>query len=174
MSAFRTVQSLLDLCPRPDASALTRRLSADGVYLSVCPFSFSMSFFSSSQPLRQLSTHLIETYRICNPSFSYLTAHNPRRVLTKPSKAAHSDGYDNEDYDYILYVNDCLGSDDAHKSSLSPSFALNPSLFSLGISSLTFSARAPLVRSSNARTSEHMKSSPSRSSRTNLPTSTSP
>lgn len=129
MSAFRAVHSLLDLCPRPDAGAPTRRLSADGIYLSVCPFSFSMSIFSvfpsanSSQPLRQLSTHLIETYRICNPSFSYLTAHNPRRVLTKPSKAAHNDGYDNEDYDYILYVNDCLGSDDAHKSSLSPSFA---------------------------------------------------
>jgi dual specificity protein kinase YAK1 len=36
-------------------------------------------------------------------------------VLTKPSKPAHNDGYDNEDYDYILYVNDWLGTDDGHK-----------------------------------------------------------
>jgi len=35
-------------------------------------------------------------------------------VLTKPSKPAHNDGYDNEDYDYILYVNDWLGTDDGH------------------------------------------------------------
>ncbi len=27
----------------------------------------------------------------------------------------HNDGYDNEDYDYILYVNDWLGTDDGHK-----------------------------------------------------------
>ena len=36
-------------------------------------------------------------------------------MLTKPSKPAHNDGYDNEDYDYILYVNDWLGTDDGHK-----------------------------------------------------------
>ena len=27
----------------------------------------------------------------------------------------HNEGYDNEDYDYILYVNDWLGQDDGHK-----------------------------------------------------------
>ncbi len=32
-------------------------------------------------------------------------------MLTKPSKAAHNDGYDNVDYDYILYVNDWLGNE---------------------------------------------------------------
>jgi dual specificity protein kinase YAK1 len=38
-------------------------------------------------------------------------------VLTKPSKGTKNDGYDNEDSDYILYVNDILGSEDAgHKS----------------------------------------------------------
>jgi hypothetical protein len=36
-------------------------------------------------------------------------------VLTKPSKPAHNEGYDNEDYDYILYVNDWLGNEDGHK-----------------------------------------------------------
>lgn len=36
--------------------------------------------------------------------------------MTKPSKGAKNDGYDNEDSDYILYVNDILGSEEAgHK-----------------------------------------------------------
>ncbi len=43
----------------------------------------------------------------------------PRRVLTKPSKGVKNDGYDNEDSDYILYVNDILGSEEAgHKYAL--------------------------------------------------------
>ena len=57
----------------------------------------------------------METYHICNPQFRYEAAHNPRRVLTKPSKPSHNDGYDNEDYDYILYVNDWLGNEEGHK-----------------------------------------------------------
>jgi dual specificity protein kinase YAK1 len=36
-------------------------------------------------------------------------------VLTKPSKPSHNEGYDNEDYDYILYVNDWLGTEEGHK-----------------------------------------------------------
>lgn len=37
-------------------------------------------------------------------------------MLTKPSKGVKNDGYDNEDSDYILYVNDILGSEEAgHK-----------------------------------------------------------
>ena len=68
-----------------------------------------------SQPLKQLTTNLVDTYHICNPQFKYESTHNPRRVLTKPSKPMHNDGYDNEDYDYILYVNDWLGADDGHK-----------------------------------------------------------
>lgn len=67
------------------------------------------------QPLRQLTTNLVDTYHICNPQFKYESTHNPRRVLTKPSKPMHNEGYDNEDYDYILYVNDWLGTDDGHK-----------------------------------------------------------
>ncbi len=67
------------------------------------------------QPLRCLTTHLAQTYNICNPQFRYESVHNPRRVLTKPSKPVHNDGYDNEDYDYILYVNDCLGAEDSGK-----------------------------------------------------------
>ena len=37
--------------------------------------------------------------------------------MTKPSKGVKNDGYDNEDSDYILYVNDILGSEEAgHKN----------------------------------------------------------
>ena len=37
-------------------------------------------------------------------------------MLTKPSKGVKNDGYDNEDSDYILYVNDILGSEETgHK-----------------------------------------------------------
>ena len=57
----------------------------------------------------------METYHICNPQFRYEAAHNPRRVLTKPSKPSHNDGYDNADCDYILYVNDWLGNEEGHK-----------------------------------------------------------
>lgn len=36
--------------------------------------------------------------------------------MTKPSKGVKNDGYDNDDSDYILYVNDILGSEEAgHK-----------------------------------------------------------
>ena len=68
------------------------------------------------KPLQALTTHLPATYRICNPTFKYESSKNPRRVLTKPSKGVKNDGYDNEDSDYILYVNDILGNEDsAHK-----------------------------------------------------------
>jgi dual specificity protein kinase YAK1 len=71
------------------------------------------------QPLRALTVHISSTFNICNPQFSYESSTNPRRVLTKPSKPAHNEGYDNDDYDYILYVNDLLGGEDGHKSVLS-------------------------------------------------------
>ncbi|OMP81810.1 Dual specificity protein kinase YAK1 [Diplodia seriata] len=68
-------------------------------------------------PLQALTTHLPATYRICNPNFKYESSRNPRRVLTKPSKGVKNDGYDNEDSDYILYVNDILGSEESgHKN----------------------------------------------------------
>ncbi|KAF9529200.1 kinase-like domain-containing protein [Crepidotus variabilis] len=100
-TGFRRVRAAHDLQPKIiDGSNAARRMGQDGTYLS---------------PLRQLTTNIVETYRICNPQFHYESTHNPRRVLTKPSKPSHNDGYDNEDYDYILYVNDWLGSEDGHK-----------------------------------------------------------
>ncbi|KAH9978935.1 kinase-like domain-containing protein [Lactifluus volemus] len=99
-SGFRRVRDQRDLRPQVRTRPASRRMDSSGTFLS---------------PLRQLTTHITDTYRICNPQFKYESAHNPRRVLTKPSKAAHNEGYDNEDYDYILYVNDWLGTEEGHK-----------------------------------------------------------
>ncbi|KAI9572323.1 kinase-like domain-containing protein [Boletus coccyginus] len=98
-SGFRRVRDSRDLRPYVNSQPTGRRVDASGVILS---------------PIRQLTTHIVDTYHICNPQFRYESTLNPRRVLTKPSKPAHNDGYDNEDYDYILYVNDWLGSEDGH------------------------------------------------------------
>ncbi|KAI8981571.1 kinase-like domain-containing protein [Pilobolus umbonatus] len=66
------------------------------------------------KPLLSLTVDLKATYHACNHSFQYNATNNPRRVLTKPSKASKNDGYDNDDFDYILYVNDILGSTEGH------------------------------------------------------------
>ncbi|KAI9303202.1 kinase-like domain-containing protein [Cunninghamella echinulata] len=56
-----------------------------------------------------MTIQLVETYEQQNPDYQYKSTANPKRVLTKPSKEARNDGYDNEDSDYILKVNDILG-----------------------------------------------------------------
>jgi dual specificity protein kinase YAK1 len=96
---FTKCDNLADLHPRVNAQPPFRRAHPDGGFIS---------------PLQALTTQLPATYRICNPSFQYESSRNPRRVLTKPSKGTKNDGYDNEDSDYILYVNDILGSDDTN------------------------------------------------------------
>ncbi|KAI0005717.1 kinase-like protein [Xylariaceae sp. FL0662B] len=91
-----------DLRPKVNAQPPLRRANPEGGFIS---------------PLQALTVHLPATYRICNPNFKYESSRNPRRVLTKPSKGTKNDGYDNEDSDYILYVNDILGSEEAgHKN----------------------------------------------------------
>lgn len=72
-----------------------------------------------------MTVHLPATYRICNPHFKYESSRNPRRVLTKPSKGVKNDGFDNEDSDYILYVNDILGSEEAGHKYASPFHTLH-------------------------------------------------
>lgn len=68
------------------------------------------------QPLKALSVQLPNTYRLVNPAgFRYELSNNPRRVLTKPSKPAGNGNFDNEESDYILFVNDYLGTDEANK-----------------------------------------------------------
>ncbi|KTW30796.1 hypothetical protein T552_00508 [Pneumocystis carinii B80] len=65
--------------------------------------------------LHASTIYLTEIFKMCNPEFNYEPYNNPKRVLTKPSKGIKNDGYDNEDNDYILYVNDILGSDKGHR-----------------------------------------------------------
>ncbi|THX82856.1 kinase-like protein [Aureobasidium pullulans] len=96
---FTKCDNVADLQPRVNGQPPFRRANPEGGFIS---------------PLHALTTQLPATYRICNPNFQYESSRNPRRVLTKPSKGSKNDGYDNEDSDYILYVNDILGSDDTN------------------------------------------------------------
>ncbi|KAF2658027.1 kinase-like protein [Lophiostoma macrostomum CBS 122681] len=99
---FEKCTNTAELQPKINAQPPFRRAAPDGGFIS---------------PLQALTTHLPSTYRICNPGFKYESTRNPRRVLTKPSKGVKNDGYDNEDSDYILYVNDILGSEESgHKN----------------------------------------------------------
>ncbi|KAF7560310.1 hypothetical protein G7046_g3832 [Stylonectria norvegica] len=99
---FKKIRAPTDLRPKVNTQPPFRRAAPEGGFIS---------------PLQALTVHLPATYRICNPSFKYESSRNPRRVLTKPSKGVKNDGYDNEDSDYILYVNDILGSEEAgHKN----------------------------------------------------------
>jgi dual specificity protein kinase YAK1 len=99
---FTKCANTADLVPKINEQPPFRRANPTGGFLS---------------PLRALTTSLPDTYRICNPAFKYESTRNPRRVLTKPSKGTKNDGYDNEDSDYILYVNDILGSEESgHKN----------------------------------------------------------
>ncbi|KAI3623700.1 YAK1 [Malassezia furfur] len=100
---FWQVRSLDDLRPMLDNSALVmkqRRADPNGGFVS---------------PLKALATNLHHTYHLVNPAFVYELAFNPRRVLTMPSKPMYNDGHDNEDSDYILYVNDWLGTEEGHR-----------------------------------------------------------
>lgn len=62
-----------------------------------------------SHLLRACTISLISTFKSCNPDFR-CDPINPTRCLTKPSDPFHNDNYDNEHYNYILYVNDKLQS----------------------------------------------------------------
>ncbi|AQZ17249.1 YAK1 (YJL141C) [Zygosaccharomyces parabailii] len=66
-------------------------------------------------PIIALTKGLITTYSLCSPDFSYQTSKNPKRVLTKPSEGKFNGGYDNINSDYILYVNDVLGTEQNRK-----------------------------------------------------------
>ncbi|KAF1948054.1 kinase-like protein [Clathrospora elynae] len=91
-----------DLQPKINTQPPFRRANPEGGFIS---------------PLQALTAHLPMTYKLCNGGFNYQSSRNPRRVLTKPSKGVKNDGYDNEDSDYILYVNDILGSEESgHKN----------------------------------------------------------
>ncbi|KAK9331413.1 kinase-like domain-containing protein [Lipomyces starkeyi] len=96
--SFRRVRAAVDLLPRKNMRV--RGAHPDGGYI---------------RPLQGLTTDLQSTYRVCNPAFKYESSRNPRRVLTKPSKGTKNNGYDNDNSDYVLYVNDILGGNNTHQ-----------------------------------------------------------
>ncbi|KAF9210376.1 dual specificity protein kinase yak1 [Podila verticillata] len=96
---FRYVRNQADMWPQKGSQK----------YRSIDGYGHSVS------PLRALTELLTSTYSHCNRDFKYEPSYNPRRVLTKPSKPMHNEGYDNEDYDYILYVSDILGSEERQR-----------------------------------------------------------
>ncbi|CDK25453.1 unnamed protein product [Kuraishia capsulata CBS 1993] len=94
------VRALSDLHPNVNLKPKYRRASATNTLVS---------------PLEALTTALALTYSMCRSDFDYKSSKNPRRVLTKPSEGKSNNGHDNEESDYILYVNDVLGSQDGMK-----------------------------------------------------------
>ena len=69
----------------------------------------------SGQFLIKSTLLLVDFYSNCNPLFHYDFSDNPTRPLTKPSEPRYNDSYDNENYNYILYVNDKLISPEGEK-----------------------------------------------------------
>lgn len=63
----------------------------------------------------RLTKEIIETYQICNPTFTYSDAFNPKRYLTNPSTGVLNDGTDNENSDLILAVNAVLVNSDSNR-----------------------------------------------------------
>lgn len=133
---FRKVRDLRDIVRVVNSQPAGRRADPMGGFISV---RFLIPFFTlllvvtklmriSLQPLKALTVALPQTYHLVNPNFRYETSLNPRRVLTKPSKPAGNEGFDNDDSDYILYVNDVLGPEEKDRLvllSLSLSFFLS-------------------------------------------------
>ncbi|RLV95681.1 Dual specificity protein kinase YAK1 [Spathaspora sp. JA1] len=97
----RKIYNKLDLNPKIHHQPKYRRCSVNSIHIS---------------PVNALSVYLTESYSICQPrKFQYSKTTNPKRVLTKPSDPKFNNGYDNEESDYILYVNDILGAEEGRK-----------------------------------------------------------
>ncbi|RKP30406.1 kinase-like protein [Metschnikowia bicuspidata] len=95
------VRSKNDLKPKFHKQPKYRRRSVDSMHIS---------------PANALTVFLTESYAMCQPQkFRYCKTSNPKRVLTKPSEPKSNNDYDNEDSDYILYVNDILGTEEGRK-----------------------------------------------------------
>jgi dual specificity protein kinase YAK1 len=70
---------------------------------------------NDSSRLKMATVGLLEVFEACNGSFRFDRSLNPRRVLTKPARPVHNGGFDNEKHDYILYVNDVIGSEEGKR-----------------------------------------------------------
>lgn len=95
------VSSKADLKPKVHSQPKYRRRSVNSMHIS---------------PANALTVYLTESYSMCQPQkFRYSKATNPKRVLTKPLEPRYNNGFDNDESDYILYVNDMLGSEEGRK-----------------------------------------------------------
>ena len=65
--------------------------------------------------LGNATVNLLTVFRGCETTYFYDKTQNPRRVLTRPSKPVYNSGYDNEKWDYVIYVNDIIGEEEGHK-----------------------------------------------------------
>jgi hypothetical protein len=65
--------------------------------------------------VKKATQYLLQTYITVDPSYSYQPLSNPRRCLTKQAEPGPIHAYDNAECDYILYVNDILGSQEGHQ-----------------------------------------------------------
>eukprot|EP00252_Welwitschia_mirabilis_P027273 TRINITY_DN9318_c0_g1_i1.p1 TRINITY_DN9318_c0_g1~~TRINITY_DN9318_c0_g1_i1.p1 ORF type:complete len:1022 (-),score=206.92 TRINITY_DN9318_c0_g1_i1:595-3660(-) len=63
----------------------------------------------------RLTKDIVETYQICNPTFTYSDTFNPKYHLTNPSAGVLNDGFDNINSDLILAVNFVLVNSDANR-----------------------------------------------------------
>lgn len=69
-----------------------------------------------TRTLSAATTGLLEVFAGCSGGeYQFDRGLNPRRVLTKPSRPAFNNGHDNEKHDYILYVNDVIGTEEGRK-----------------------------------------------------------
>ncbi|OBZ88315.1 Serine/threonine-protein kinase ppk15 [Choanephora cucurbitarum] len=66
-------------------------------------------------PLLLSTVYLKDIYAQYNSKFTYDQSKIPKRVLTKPSKPIRNESCDNENFDYILKVNEILGEDPNHQ-----------------------------------------------------------
>lgn len=96
-----SVRNKSDLKPKFHNQPKYRRRSVNSIHIS---------------PSNALTVYLTESYAMCQPQkFRYSKTSNPKRVLTKPSEPKLNNGNDNEESDYILYVNDMLGAEEGRK-----------------------------------------------------------
>ncbi|KAG6551595.1 hypothetical protein Mapa_006672 [Marchantia paleacea] len=63
----------------------------------------------------KLTKEVVETYQLCNPTFTYSVTFNPKRYLTNPSTGVSNGGLDNVNSDLILYVNGILHNADYNR-----------------------------------------------------------
>eukprot|EP00007_Cunea_sp_BSH-02190019_P004288 CAMPEP_0174233496 /NCGR_PEP_ID=MMETSP0417-20130205/3515_1 /TAXON_ID=242541 /ORGANISM="Mayorella sp, Strain BSH-02190019" /LENGTH=1125 /DNA_ID=CAMNT_0015311713 /DNA_START=50 /DNA_END=3423 /DNA_ORIENTATION=- len=64
--------------------------------------------WSSESLLPCVTVDLVDCFRVCNPEYAYTRTRNPKRVLTHPSEGCSNHGHDNEEANYILYVNSII------------------------------------------------------------------